>query len=111
MDIMTLLTAAIKGDTSVAQILAFAITITTLLVAWLVKIEKAGYDNKAQAKNLERIEDEMKAIIQEIKDVDDRVRATEVSAGEIRSDIKHINENTTAIFKLLAELRENNARD
>lgn len=113
MSTIILLAAASSNGVTLTQVLVLIVPLITILVAWLVKIEKAGFDSEAHAKNMKRIEDEMKTIIQDAKDVDDRVRNTEVSLGKIQSDIAHIHEDTSAIFKILRDRnrRGGNERD
>ena len=90
---------------AIITIVTFGITITGFLVAWLVKIEKANINNAEQSKNIVRIEKEVHELSEDIRDIDGRVRSSEIAMSEIKADTKHISRNIEAIFTILDNRR------
>ena len=89
----------------IITVASFGMAAFSGLIVWLLKIEKANINNVEQSKNIVRIEREVHELSEDVKDVDVRVRKTEVSMGEIKSDTKHISRNIEAIFTILDNRR------
>ena len=89
----------------IITIVTFGITVTGFLVAWLVKIEKNNMGNIESTRNISRIERELGEMQEDFKDIDKRLRSTEVALSEIKADTRNINRNVEAIFTILDHRR------
>ena len=91
---------------SIIALLSLGFMVSSGFIVWLIRLEKTNFNNSQFSKSIERIESEVNEIKDDHKDMDGRVRNTEMSIAEIKISTQSIDRKQEAILTILTKRHE-----